>query len=288
MQPLVDADVIRYELGFAAEVGWQGDGVPHFDYVEELINRLVDRLCVEVGATAPPLFFFTGKTNFRNDIAKRQKYKDRAGIKPFHYYNITAYIKGKWEWREQEGLEADDLMAIMQTQRDSEISAGVVDSDGKPRIPTIICSRDKDLRGVNGWFYSWELANQPSFGPDLCDDYGWIKLTEKRHPKDPIKVKGRGPKFFLAQCITGDTVDTIPGLPKQGPVKAFKILEATTSYGEGLRAVLEAYREVYGDDAEKELLEQARLLWLVKEVDQHGHPIMWDFPKPTTDVVTKQ
>ncbi len=266
--------MIRYEVGYAAEAGWQGDGVPHFDYVAELVDRLVANICNEVEATEPPLFFFTGKTNFRNDIAKRHKYKDRLSNKPFHYYNITAYIQGKWEWMLQEGLEADDLMSIYQLDREIAHAREVTTTDGR----TIICSRDKDLRTNNGWVYSWELANQPSFGPDWCEGYGWIELTEKRHPKDPRKIKGRGPKFFLAQCITGDDVDTIPGLEGQGPVKAFKILEATTTYEEGVQAVLEAYRGVYGDAAEKELLEQGRLLWMVNQLNEDGTPKMWEIP----------
>lgn len=272
MQPLIDADVLKYEIGFAAEVGWQGEGVPHFDYVETLIERLVAHICDQVGATAPPLFFFTGKTNFRNDIAKRNKYKDRLGNKPFHYHNIQAYIQGKWDWFLTEGLEADDLMSITQAARDAECANAVADANVLPR--TIICSRDKDLRTVPGWFYSWELANQPSFGPDLCEGYGWIKLTEKRHPKDPVKIKGRGDKFFLSQCITGDVVDSIPGLVGKGPAYAFKVLEATTTYAEGLEAVLGAYRAIYGDDAEKELTEQAQLLWMVRELVD-GKPKMW-------------
>ena len=274
MQPLLDGDVLLYEIGYAAEAGWKGEGFPQFDYVEELFLARVDMICREVGATCPPIFFLTGKTNFRIKLAQRRKYKDRPSLKPFHYYNLKAYIMSMLDYRLTEGLEADDLMAIEQTQRDSEIANGVVDADGKPRVPTIICSRDKDLRGVNGWFYSWELGKQPSFGPDYCEGYGWLNLSEKRHEKDVRKISGRGPKFFLAQCLIGDSVDTIPGLPRFGPVKAYDLLHETQDWREGLERVMGKYKEVYGESSEQELLEQGQLLWMVKQL-KDNEPVMW-------------
>lgn len=256
--PLLDGDILRYEVGFACEVGWQGEGVPSFDYVADSVDNLIHHICTVVEATHPPIIFFTGKTNFRTGIAKRQKYKDRLSNKPFHYKNLTAYLKGKYEWRECEGLEADDLMSIEQCSNPES---------------TIICTRDKDLHMVEGWIYGWELGNQPSFGPDYCTGYGWI-----RYSSDKKKLSGRGYKFFLAQCIMGDPTDTVPGLPKYGPLKAFNIVEPTSTTIEGYKAVLEAYRGVYGDDAEKELLEQARLVWMVNSLNEDGSPKMWEPP----------
>lgn len=257
-KPLIDGDVIRYEIGFASEVGWQQEGVPPFDYVADKVDNLINHLCVVTESTLPPVIYFTGKTNFRTDIAKRQKYKDRLSNKPYHYKNITAYLKGKYEWKEREGFEADDLMSIDQVE----------DIHG-----TIICTRDKDLHTTPGWVYGWELGNQASFGPDFCDTYGHISLSEDRK-----KIRGRCDKFFYTQCLTGDPTDTIPGLPRCGPVKAFSIVEATTTPVEGYQAVLEAYRATYGDTAEKELLEQARLLWMVKSLNEDGSPKMWEPP----------
>lgn len=239
-------------------MGWQQEGVPPFDYVADMVDNLINHICTVVEATEPPIIFFTGKTNFRNDIAKRNKYKDRPSNKPFHYKNITAYLKGKYEWREQEGLEADDLMSIEQNKR----------GDG-----TIICTRDKDLHMVPGWVFGWELGAQPQFGPDFCNDYGHITLSTDRK-----KIRGRGDKFFYSQCLTGDVTDSIPGLPKCGPVKAFEIVQATTTPTEGYKAVLEAYRGLYGDDAEKELLEQGRLLFMSR-YSRDGKVMLWNPPE---------
>lgn len=259
MQPLIDADIFLYEVGFGVEVGWDEPGYPPFDRAATLLDTKIQQICAAVGATAPPILFLTGKGNFRYDIAKRTPYKARPGNKPFHYKNLKAYIKGMYDYRESEGMEADDLMAIEQYRRGTE---------------TIICSRDKDLRQCEGWFYSWECGNQPSYGPMLHDSLGSLSLSE-----DGKKLSGTGQSFFYAQCLMGDPIDSIPGLGgRTGPVKAFKLLQGCTSIPELYKAVLEAYRGMYGDAAEEYLLEQGRLLWMTRELNEDGTVKLWEHP----------
>jgi hypothetical protein len=258
MQPLIDSDILHYEIGFAAEAGWQGEGVPSFDYVAELVDMKIANICAIVEATQPPILFMTEGSNFRTEVAKLRPYKERAGNKPFHFYNIKAYIKAKYDWRSRDGLEADDLMAVEQSNRLEN---------------TIICTRDKDLRAVPGWHYGWELGNQPQYGPSLVTELGSIRLSENRK-----HLKGEGTLFFLSQCLTGDAVDTVPGLPKCGPVKAFEILQGSETYTEGFKRVREAYRGLYGDDGDAQLLEQGRLLWMTRSLHPDGSPVLWEFP----------
>lgn len=262
MIALLDSDILLYEIGFAAEASWKHagmEGVPPFDKAEELLEQRVANIMAVTNADKA-LFFFTGKTNFRTSIARRKPYKERPGNKPFHYYNLKAYIKGKYEYEEREGFEADDLMALKQT------SLGCSDA-------SIICTRDKDLKQVGGWCYSWELGQQAQFGPFFVDGYGSIEISE-----DGKKIRGTGDRFFLSQCLTGDVTDSIPGLPKCGPVKAFNTLQGTQTYEEGLEVVREAYRNFYGSiiKGDAELVEQARLLWLVRELNEDGSPKMWE------------
>lgn len=261
MHPLVDADVLRYEVGFASETGWQQPGFPPFDYVAELLDSRIANICAVVQATVPPTLYLTGKGNFRNEIAKRTPYKERPSIKPYHFNNITAYMRCKYDVIISEGMEADDLMALEQTRR--------------PEF-TIICTRDKDLRQVAGWHYGWELGNQPSFGPFKVEGFGEIKLSLDRK-----KLSGWGEKFFWSQCLTGDKVDTVPGIDGMGVVGAFNILETTKDTNEAFKAVLEAYRASYGDDAEKELLEQGRLLHMTRKLNEDGTPVLWELPNGT-------
>lgn len=272
MQPLIDGDILCYEIGYAAEAGWQQAGFPSFDYVAELLNNRIGNICAIVNATAPPKVYLTGKTNFRTEIAKRRPYKERPSLKPFHYYNIKAYLNCVYDTITSEGMEADDLMAIEQTRRILDRSS----SSGQGEIPTtetIICTRDKDLRQVPGWTYSWELGNQPSFGPVYIEPFGSLQLSSDRK-----KLSGTGLMWFYAQCLTGDAVDTVPGLDGMGPVGAFNILNGATDMDDAFKRLLEAYRGVYGASAEEELLEQGRLLWMVREMDEDCKPIMWQIP----------
>lgn len=272
MQPLIDGDVLLYEIGFAGETGWQGEDIPPFDYVADLLDTRISNICHSVGANLSPILFLTGKTNFRNDIAKRQKYKDRPSHKPFHYHNLKAYIKGKYDYRCTEGLEADDLMAIEQVRNHEEFYGKVcpVSGTGEEHIWTIICTRDKDLRQVPGWHYGWELANQPSFGPELVDEWGYIRLSTDRK-----KITGVGLLFFYSQLLTGDKVDTIPGLDGCGPVAAFKILEGSKTSPDALKRCYEAYKAKYGMSGYAEMLEQGRLLWMTRKLRDDGTPILW-------------
>jgi len=218
-----------------------------------------------VGATEKPILFLTGATNFRTEIAKFRPYKQRNSLKPWHYKNIKAYIKGKYEHSIVEGLEADDLMGIAQTEA------------LRKEVPTVICSRDKDLRAVPGWHYGWELGRQPQYGPKFVQGLGELRLSDDRK-----SVKGEGLLFFYSQCLTGDSVDTVPGLLGCGPVNAFNLLSTCQSEYEAFNRVLEAYRTLHGGLAEDMLLEQGRLLWMTRELDAEGKPILWQFPKPET------
>jgi len=263
MLPLIDADILRYEVGAAAETGWQSEGFVPFDYVAQLLDERINNICAMVGATAPPILFLTGKGNFRNEIAVTQPYKDRASNKPWHFKNITAYMLNKYHVIVSEGMEADDVMSIKQTEMLAQ------------QIPTIICSRDKDLKNIPGWFFSWELGNQPSFGPEFITKDGWIKISENRK-----KIEGVGDMFFYSQCLTGDSVDSIPGLGgKTGPVKAFEILKECKDSQEAFKAVRGAYRGLYGDvNGDTRLLEQGRLLHMTRELNEDGTVVLWEFP----------
>lgn len=268
MQPLIDGDVLLYEIGYGAETGWQHPGFPPFDFVADMVDNRIGNICAITESTQPPIVYFTGNTNFRTEIAVTRKYKDRPSLKPFHYYNIRAYIKGKYDFRCTEGLEADDLMAIEQTRREEILEGNPLYSG--PTVRSIICTRDKDLRAVPGWHFGWELGNQPQFGPEATDEFGWIRLSSDRR-----KIEGMGFMFFCSQLLTGDRVDTIPGIPKCGAVKAFETLLGCSTTREALKRVYGAYRAFAGHDGYKYMLEQGRLLWMTRRLREDGSPILW-------------
>jgi 5'-3' exonuclease len=265
-QCLVDGDILQYEIGFAAEANWKHkhpeaplewliDNPPPFDVAEEQLLYKIKHIEEQCEATEPSIFFFTGKENFRFEIAKTVPYKSGRSQKPYHYKNIGAYLTGLYPYKVQHNLEADDLLCIEQRT-----------SDGR----TIICSRDKDLRAVVGWHYGWELGNQPQFGPFEVSDFGFIRLSENRK-----KLSGWGLKWFLAQCLMGDPTDSIPGIPKFGVVSAWEVLDGVGNYEDGLLAVKKVYQDRMGDKAAEYLAEQGQLLWMTRELFE-DQPILWN------------
>ena len=211
------------------------------------------------------------KPNFREAVAKKKEYKvgRKASVKPLHYDNITEYLLATYDCVMAEGLEADDLLSVH--QRNAE------------PLTTVICSRDKDLKMVPGMHFSWECGRQKQFGPERVDDMGRLfpiyrGVTAKGEPK-MAELKGTGMSFFAAQLLTGDAVDSIPGLPGCGPKKAFEALKPCTTVDELFLAVKDLYVIKFGDSWESELLEQGQLLWMVAELDEEGKPVMWCIPE---------
>lgn len=285
MQPLIDADVLVYELASCGEYEEQdevtGEPVKHirdFEFVKELTEDRIRGICLDVEATRPPILFFTGSSyrlsllnrdrvadglppiqlspSIRMDVATVKPYKGtRVEQKPYHFNNLTAYLFANYDHRVSNGLEADDLLAIEQSGRND----------------TIICTRDKDLRMVPGWHFGWECGAQPSFGPELVDARGWLRIDDKG------KVRGVGLKFFFYQMLVGDTVDNIPGCPKIGPVNALKLLDPCTTKAEHEAVIKAAYQKAYPDNWEDMLIEQSKLLWMVRELNEFGEPLGYDW-----------
>jgi hypothetical protein len=334
MIPLIDADILRYEVGSSGqyfkldEAGNKTDElvVKSFDSVAEAFDQKVQEICSLVWATEEPIMFLSMdartkkrqnkrtakklkrvkkeyeealdntdakevgrllkegfrlqkemvyKPNFREDIAKKKGYKDnrKKSEKPVHYDNLTEYILGKYECVMAEGLEADDLLSVYQRKAMSECNDPT----------TVICSRDKDLRITPGMHFGWECGKQSQFGPELVSELGRYKLifrgkTAKGEPK-LHEIKGTGLTFFCIQLITGDPTDNIPGLPGGGIKMARDVLENNEGYEALLCKIRDLYIKKFGDDWEAELLEQARLLWMVAELDENGKPVMWEIPE---------
>lgn len=199
--------------------------------------------------------------NFRDKVAVTKEYKgNRKADKPFHYDNLMAYAFGKYTTKVAVGLEADDLMSVDQWER---YKIGQWD--------TIICSRDKDLRITPGYHFSWPCGKQPQYGPARVTDLGEIEL--KNNGK---KLVGTGLKFFYSQVVTGDVTDNYGGLPKGGPVLAYKHLHDAEDEAQLFERVAALYQEKFGDEWRDKMLEQCRLAWMVRELDEEGFPVMYE------------
>lgn len=290
MKCLIDADVLRYEIGHCGQYPDPESGemlYRDFDFVAELLDQKIKEIEAECWATEPSTLYLTNdrrlwkkenkqlkkegkeekeyQPNFRDAVAEKKVYKGtRKSEKPWHYDNLTAYILATYDVKIAYGMEADDLMSIDQFARIDQLD-------------TIICSRDKDLRITPGMHYGWECGRQAQFGPVRVTEVGAIEL------KGGKKLTGTGLAFFYSQALTGDTVDNVPGLPRCGPVTAYELLHDATTEAELFERVYGLYFIKYGEEARKEMNEQCQLLWMVRELNEDGSPklyVMFD-ERPT-------
>ena len=253
MEALIDGDVLLYECAAVAEME---EDIKGFDFVKEVFDNKVRDIVAAVGADSYTLYI-TGKGNFRFDIAVTKPYKgNRKAEKPWHYANLREYTLSLPQAVLVEGMEADDAMSIEQGE------------------DTVICTRDKDLRMVEGWHYGWESGAQAGFQLQQVDSFGALSITEGKKKK----LRGTGMMFFYSQLLTGDTVDNILGLKRCGPVKAYDLLHECKTEEELFKAVQGAYEEKHGDEWRVHMLEMGRLLWMVRELDSEGEPVMWEIP----------
>lgn len=306
MKPLVDADILLYEIGFSSEQKVDGEVVPNsWEFAQDLLDKRINLICDEVEATEPPLLFLTNTKrinkilnkkrvrdnvepkeyveNFRISVADSIKKGDvdskeyksgRAATKPFHFYNLLAYILGTYDTViNEEGLEADDAMVSYQYTRWKQ---GLKD--------TILCSRDKDIRQCPGFHYSWEVGAQASIGPLDVDELGWLehKNEGERDAKGrlkPAKIFGVGSKFFYYQMLVGDSVDAIAGIKGRGAVFAYNLLKDTPTERECYELVAEKYLQAWGDRWKEKMRQQSELLWMVREFDDNGEKVKWKPPQ---------
>ena len=319
MKCLIDVDILYYEIAALGQFVDEETGevvMKPFDVVSKAFDERVFEIEAECWATVDSLFFMTDnkqlykrreikkakalkrvqkklvknpldqvsemmatiyqpseyRPNFRDKVAKKKVYKgNRKSERPKHYINLVEYVCATRDVVMAEGCEADDLLAIHQCAAEP--------------LTTIICSRDKDLKIVPGMHFGWSCGFQKQFGPAQVYYEGDIDISANGK-----KLSGTGLKFFYSQVLTGDATDDYPGLPRCGPVKAYKILSECSDEEEMFEAVAEAYKADYGNSVDKvggemclpwhdEMKEQANLAYMIQGRNEDGslkHYVMLD------------
>jgi 5'-3' exonuclease len=279
MIALIDCDILLYEIGAICEYP-KDDPIKNFDYARAAFDGRVEEIIRRSGSE-DGILFLSGENNFREKIATVKVYKgNRKQEKPFHYHNLKAYVFGqdRWEVVCEDGLEADDMLAVYSQLISSYGWASAMDSVSD----CVICTRDKDLLQVDGYHYRWECGSQPELKTrEVWEHPGSIRLVEKLDDEGNVKDRklvGEGRKFFWSQVLTGDQVDNIPGLPRAGVVFAYNLLEDLVDEREFFLAVKKAYEDYYGEDKGMErLTEQAQLCWMVRELGPlTNEPVLWN------------
>jgi len=184
MHGLIDADILNYRIGFATNS--EDESVA----VRTMAGFLEDLLLFDLPEVQTWELHLTGFNNFRNEHAVTAPYKgNRTADKPVHYKLLREYLVSSWEAEVSDGIEADDMLAIRQTELGDD---------------SIIITLDKDLNQVVGWHYNFVKKEK-------------YYVTQEE-----------GLLNFYKQFLTGDKVDNIIGVKGIGDVKADRMLRGKT------------------------------------------------------------
>lgn len=268
MRALIDADVLTYKCGFAAqknvyhvsldgtylgamegakelkaELESLGEGATyekeivaeHVSHALHNVRMAIDRTMENTGCHDYNLIL-SGSGNFRLDVDSTLPYKGNRDElhKPVHYGAIKDYMYNRHPCEVANEMEGDDLMGIRQTAN--------IDN-------TIICSIDKDMLMIPGYHYNL----------DKC-----TIVEQSLH---------EGNVAFYMQLVTGDRTDNIPGLKGMGPVKAANFLNSMDRR-DWWQAISELYMQQYNDPWV--IWEQAYLLWILRYEHEMNTPPRWD------------
>lgn len=187
----IDGDFLAYQVSADDEKSVEEMKHNHDVAVETL------RLMAGAERAVCHLTGSAGDKGRRFEIAIQKEYqgnrKDKIKPKFLHYIkNWMVNQRGAITHVDQ---EADDGLAQANVQ--------ALDN-GTPEL-SVLCSKDKDLQMVPGNHLDWELGDLV-----FVEGYGHIELDRS---KSSPKIVGKGPAFFWAQMLTGDTADNIKGLP---------------------------------------------------------------------------
>lgn len=178
-------------------------------------------------------------TNFRYDIAETVPYKNERPSKPLLFDVVRDYMLHKYKDHmiTAENVESDDILT-------SELHEAWIRAKRKhENLDTVACFIDKDISQFPCLHYNFDK-------PEL----GLVEIT-------PIEAA----KNLASQMLQGDTVDSIPGLPKLtdelhkkysirrsakglGEKTARALLKDVDTPTEVFERVVEAYRGFYGEE----------------------------------------
>jgi len=261
MKLIVDSDQLIYSCGCATE----GEPLSHTLYT---VKMGLDRQLKESGCSEYEIWI-AGKGNYREDISPAYK-ATRPTRKPIAYEEIRKYLREKWGAQSVDGMETDDKVSMLLWEDFKECG-------GRKEAATLMLSSpDKDLKNTPGWHYF------PKSG-----QIEWITDTQAR-------------RHFLYQMLMGDRVDNVTGLPRVDPGFAFrmglkhppnvgcgevwakKLMALTSDVHEAEILTYRAYLAMgrsagWSETQTYEYLDtQGKLLWMLREMDEFGQPVMWE------------
>lgn len=266
----IDADNLPYRVGFAArhtiyEVVSEGEHscsllvtrskrkvnaflkrspdllVHSVTYVEDFIqalNTLKLTLQGIVRGSGCNAFrcVLTGEGNFREEVATIQKYKG----------NRDDFEKPPhWDELREWMMSMPYTIVADGEEADDVVSRAMIDG-------FVGASNDKDLDNTPGWHYNF--------------------ITKRKYYVSDVEAT----RNFYTQCLTGDSVDNIPGIPRVGPKTAKAILSGRTDAAGMESAVVDAFQNRLGlseEEAVDRLREVGALLWMSRSPGERWRPV---------------
>lgn len=276
MQGLIDADILVFRAGFAAEknmwflrckfpateykaADWWS--VPEqYQYKRDALERLDELLPGKYSREEGTDYQLWSERQIEPVenalyLVKKQieKIMEECALSEF---DITCYLSGGKNFRyavaktrpykgnrdaAHRPTHEDAIRQYIRGKYNTIVTDGIEADDAlglDQTEDTIIISIDKDLDMIPGMHYNF--VNEIHY--TITPEQGW--------------------RSFCQQLLTGDTTDNIPGLPKIGAVKAAKILDGIEN-DDLLQAVVTEYASRSGKrDWFAYLEEQAQLLWI--------------------------
>lgn len=248
MKALIDLDILPYSYG---SLTFEDGTLMPLKLVQRKVDEKIKSIVRESGADDWVGYLTDSGSNFRLDVATILPYKgNRSGTeKPPLWKGLREYLMEAYpdQVTEVVGIEADDQLAIDQYVTAHKNNVGGLIT---PWSQTVICSIDKDLMMVPGYHYNWNKGEV-------------VFVTEVV-----------GIRSFYKQLLTGDTCDNIKGLHGVGAKsKLVTSIDDMDEEQDMFLHVQEQYEKRFGSYADQFLLENGRLLWMLKDRDT-----MWEFP----------
>lgn len=256
MKAVIDADQIPYACGFSCKD-------EPLNHACQMAKKAMQKIMEDTEADEYEVYI-AGQGNYREDIAVTQPYKgNRSAPRPDHWEGVRNYLRESWGAIEVDDMEVDDKVSMILWEDFLEGGGSIVLSSG-----------DKDLNNTPGMHYN----------PRTRKKY-WVTSTQAA-------------RHFWYQMLAGDKVDHILGLPRgsESLIEKYDTLthHAKTGFGEGSAkklmacstdtgedVALDAYvhwgkdEEIAYDDLVDYINEQGQLLWMLRELDELGEPVMW-------------
>jgi DNA polymerase-1 len=177
------------------------------DSIQESIVNIEERIESMLNNTKADEFILclSSKPYFRDAIYPEYKSNRKPGDLKY-LKTLKSYLRETYKCLEIKGLEADDLVIYLSSKFKE----------------CIICAIDKDV-------IKQSTVNTYNFTKDE-----FVKPTPQE-----------ASMFLLKQLIMGDSVDSIPGIPRIGEKTADSLLHGL-SFNEGIKLALEKYIDAFG------------------------------------------